>query len=364
MYNASSYIERCLSSIVCQSYDDFEVVLVDDGSNDDSFLIACGWSEKDRRIKVFQQKNQGPAIARNLALDKCTGEFYVFIDVDDFIKDTFFKNALEAINERAGLYSFSHYESVGVEPYHVIPCIDVELSNDSITTLIMDAVDKGMSLTYLWDKIYRADIIRKNNIRFPNTRRGEDFVFNMSFLQYCNDIKLVNKPYYYYKKNINSISLGFQKHYILSNTLMIDSLKNIYQQDQIPDNRFVKYAIHEEIQGRVFGTIGNYLYNKTVGITLSQKYEILKEFIWKDNKLMGLFRQHDECVVLNQRIIRFLMLYTNFYITFVYNYYIGILKKIKMTFYILLYALLHERWTGCRFSLQKGRQENSIKNAR
>ena len=98
VYNAEKYISRCVDSILSQNSVDFELLLVDDGSSDDSLKICKRYEKMDNRVRVFSQGNSGPSSARNLGLERATGEYITFVDSDDWIEGGFFQKILEVGN--------------------------------------------------------------------------------------------------------------------------------------------------------------------------------------------------------------------------------------------------------------------------
>lgn len=112
VYNVESYLSKCIDSILCQTYTDFELLLVDDGSSDASGKICDMYKENDNRIRVFHKKNEGVSKARNLALNNALGEFVIFVDSDDWIEPNTFELVLNQL-ENFDILFFDiiwHYE--------------------------------------------------------------------------------------------------------------------------------------------------------------------------------------------------------------------------------------------------------------
>ena len=135
VYNVSEYLRQCLNSVLRQTFTDFEVILVDDGSTDDSFRICQEYAAKDSRFKLFHQENGGVAKARNNCLRYMTGDFIAWVDSDDWIEDDYFERLIRT-QERTGadmvcigiktfmnneFYMGSHQDKYGAFPGHVIP---------------------------------------------------------------------------------------------------------------------------------------------------------------------------------------------------------------------------------------------------
>ena len=106
VYNTEKYLERCIDSIISQSFKDFELILINDGSKDKSLSIMKEYAKKDKRIKVFDQNNKGPAITRNFGINKSKAKYVMFIDSDDYIDDNYIQDYYNAISKRRSRYSY------------------------------------------------------------------------------------------------------------------------------------------------------------------------------------------------------------------------------------------------------------------
>ena len=209
VYNVDKYLDKCLNSIVNQIYNNLEIILVDDGSSDNSALLCDKWLTKDKRIKVIHQDNKGPSCARNTGLDNVSGDLISFIDPDDYIDVNLYNDLVKYFNEdnKLDLLSFGFYE-VTSEP-NKIDILDGYLTkNEALTHLL---TWNGKVRSFVWNKIYRYSLIK--NIRFDEELHyGEDLPFVYYSIYNCNKYLQINKPYYYYVRRNNSFTTSSYKH--------------------------------------------------------------------------------------------------------------------------------------------------------
>lgn len=213
-YNVENFVQKCTESILMQQGFDLEILMINDGSKDNTLQILENLAEKDFRIKVINQQNQGLSGARNTGIEKATGDYIMFIDADDTLEPDALKTIASFFQEE-DLFCFSYnrifgdhklprkFKMQGKFPARVIQrrivgLIDAELSDPSQTDALVTA----------WGKIYKTDIIRKNQIQFTDTKEigTEDALFNIQYLEHAQTTQILDKPMYNYVK-INADSL-------------------------------------------------------------------------------------------------------------------------------------------------------------
>lgn len=195
VYNAEKYLHRCIDSILAQTFTDFELLLIDDGSTDNSGFICDEYAQKDRRIRVFHKKNGGVSSARNLGLDNVSGEWITFVDSDDILVDS---NALTIFSSKNIDADLIVYSFLWNDDLIECPCInnikEIFFSYHSIA---------------VWGKIYKKSIIQQNHLSFnERINMGEDSLWLTEYMKHtsiylCND----NVLYRYICMNNNSQSL-------------------------------------------------------------------------------------------------------------------------------------------------------------
>lgn len=193
VYKAEKYLHRCVDSILSQTFTDFELILVNDGSPDNSGAICDEYAQKDNRVHVFHKKNGGVALARNLGLDNAKGKWITFIDADDYIEDGFLN------------FPDSTQEDLLIQNYKVIEGenYDVKFENSTIPpTQIQEFINQNIDKLWLrtpWSKFFKRGIIDKNTIRFTEgVKIGEDTIFVLDYLFHINSVHFLNSANYIY----------------------------------------------------------------------------------------------------------------------------------------------------------------------
>ncbi|MDO4198652.1 MAG: glycosyltransferase [Erysipelotrichaceae bacterium] len=229
VYNAEKHLRRCIDSILEQSFRDFEVILVDDGSADGSPSILDEYRDSDERVKVIHKENEGVSKARNTALDIAVGKWIQFADADDWLSN----NAMASFVDTADKHDC---EMVVADFYRVVNerfSKKGSIKKDGLLSKLEYAdemMDNPADFYYgvLWNKFYRKDIIDEYHLRMnDDVSWCEDFLFNLEYIYHIDSIYILKTPVYYYFKNrdsiVNNLSIG----------KVINSKINIYNYYQL-----------------------------------------------------------------------------------------------------------------------------------
>ena len=204
IYKAEKYIHRCIDSILAQSYTDFELLLVDDGSPDNCGAICDEYAARDSRVCVFHKQNGGVSSARNFGIEKSRGEWITFIDADDYVHPDFL----------ASLYA-QHDADLIVGSFEMVNSKekwDTLLDNcfyDN-TLLAENVIDFSLKIHFHtpWTKLFRREIIEENHLRFDEMMySSEDWLFVLNYLIYAQSLRTSSSPYYCYERgNVDGLS--------------------------------------------------------------------------------------------------------------------------------------------------------------
>ncbi len=229
-YNVENFVQNCTESIVMQQGFDFEILMINDGSKDNTQQVLENLAEKDFRIKVINQQNQGLSGARNTGIEKATGEYIMFVDADDWLEPNAFELISDKFNQE-DLFCFSYNR---VFENKVLPR-DLKINGNhiasSIQRRIIGLIDAELSdpsqadsLVTVWGKLYKTEIIKKNKIEFIDTKiyGNEDAFFNIQYLEYAREVKIMNFPLYNYRKN------NFVSYTSLHKPNLFGQWKNLY----------------------------------------------------------------------------------------------------------------------------------------
>ncbi len=201
VYKVEPYLRRCIDSILCQTYRNLEIILVDDGSPDNCGAICDEYALKDTRIKVIHKVNTGVSAARNTGLDNAKGKYVGFVDSDDHIVPEMYERMTMAIESNDADIVFCSYFSE-VSPVNVKSDYSVELSLP--TEEYQKRMRYGMSSVEVWSRLFRRTLFEA--IRFPEGRRYEDFIIMPALYDKANKIVgMDDRLYYYNLYNTSSI---------------------------------------------------------------------------------------------------------------------------------------------------------------
>ena len=200
VYHVEDTLNRCVESVLRQGIDDFEVILVDDGSKDRSAEMCDEWQEKDSHILVIHQQNGGLSAARNAGIERATGELITFVDSDDFLKEGTYQ-AIMPLAERHDIVEFPVSRHPSPIAYHPSPAIYTDKQFYWLET-------QAYNHTYAWNKIYKRSLF--DNVRFPVGRVFEDVATFPKLLQAARDICTTSEGLYFYTLNEKGITATAQ----------------------------------------------------------------------------------------------------------------------------------------------------------
>lgn len=248
IYNAECFLSACIESIIGQSYGDFELILVNDGSTDASLTICHQYSQRDTRIIVLDKVNGGSASAKNAGIEIAKGEFIEFVDADDVIDETYLENMVAGINDEVDLCVgnvcfVTKKEEILSERY-----VDMVAGFFSLRDFL-SFYPKYMPKAIIgapWNKLYRASIIKKQALEFDvSLKNNEDTQFNYAYLPHCRNVFVSTQPYYRY------INRGCS-----ASTRYIPNLFDIYVSTYIKAKEFLRktdtYSVNISFQNEYF----------------------------------------------------------------------------------------------------------------
>lgn len=192
VYNVENYVLKCLESIAKQSYQNIEVIVVDDGSTDNSGKICDDF--KDKRFKIFHKKNAGLSSARNFGIKKATGEILAFVDSDDSIKDDFIEKMFNALQDDI---------DIAVCGYNNERPTEETLTGKDATIRLLTKQENLDLIT--WNKLYRKRLFLDNNIWFPEGKKHEDSLTTYKLLSKSTKVRYISDSLYEYIERNDSI---------------------------------------------------------------------------------------------------------------------------------------------------------------
>lgn len=198
VYNSEKTLHRCVNSIINQTFDDWELLLVDDGSQDLSGEICEDYAKKNKKIKVFHKENGGVSSARNLGLDNASGEWVTFCDSDDFVYSNWLINYVENISDNIDLICQGfECDNKLVEGLKETKAFGLNYRGNVKEGILL--LDKISSLGYIWVKLFRHNVLKNNNLRFDlSFNYWEDQEFCFRYFCCVKNIVCTDKVGYFY----------------------------------------------------------------------------------------------------------------------------------------------------------------------
>lgn len=286
VYNAENRLRNTLESILSQSSDDYEIILINDGSKDNSRDICDEFADKYNHIRVIHQENAGPSVARNRGILEAKGKYLGFVDADDQLdKDwfSFIKNAISQYEPDLIItgYRGMYYEVNNlVTRYIKIPTENFVEGNRDIIKMIQSLINDGL-FNPLWNKVYNRKIIVDNLINLnPMYKLGEDFLFNLDYFSKTNNMYIMNKSLYCYMNNNEGLTHSFVDN-------KFDKLKGVSLEfrDFLLKNDITLVAYYERLVRNIFSSTME-LFHKSCNFNFSEKIDeinhILKDKDVKD----------------------------------------------------------------------------------
>ncbi len=207
VYNAAEYLNQCIESILAQTYEKLEIILIDDGSTDDSMKICCQYQEQDERIKIISQSNGGSVSARKAGLRAAKGSYIGFVDADDYIEPIMFERLQQKLKE----FDVDFVHSAKIENGRVECDYEEELVDFTISSKVKyfrEHVFGTRKMAYpLWSKLFKADLIKEAFLSLPNEQcYGEDLLCMCNYLSKCTKFYMLKEAYYHYRFREGTLS--------------------------------------------------------------------------------------------------------------------------------------------------------------
>ena len=201
VYKVEKYLEKCIDSILAQTFTDFELFIVDDGSPDECGRIADEYEKRDKRVHVIHKENGGAPSARNAGIEEATGEFYYFPDSDDWLEPTYIQGLVsEAEKTGAELvisgFVMEYYENNSSQSYSVsMP--EAHYGTRELVRANLHQYFNNMMMAVPWNKLYKASYINKYQLRFPNLK-WDDLHFNMDVITDIENVAISRSTGYHF----------------------------------------------------------------------------------------------------------------------------------------------------------------------
>ncbi|MBN2730383.1 MAG: glycosyltransferase [Bacteroidales bacterium] len=329
VYNAEKYLFQCIESIRCQTYNNFELLLINDGSADRSGKICDEYTQVDQRIKVIHKENGGVSSARNTGIEMAKGKYLLFIDSDDWIEPKYIE-------------SFLHSELGDDELTFIIHDILKETGNEikkncnfpnktfsKLNYSELFAELKLFRFGYPFSKLYSSRIIQQHNIRFDTKIHfSEDLLFMLEYVKYVKSIRTSSSAMYHYV-NVNSSSLARSYHSFESELACFNKAKTIFQ------DLIELYKLNKNAEKYIQISLGHFILRSTQSLyrpkhkkNHSDRIRILRSIMTSENAVY--FSQYTSfrndwiyaipCILFEKRMFQLFDIYLNTSFFIRYNF--------------------------------------------
>ena len=252
VYKVEKYLDKCVESVVNQTYKNLEIILVDDGSPDGCPAMCDEWAKKDSRIKVIHKANEGVAIARNAGMDNAQGEYITFVDSDDYIDETMYEKLLNKAKEENADMTLCKFFEVD-ENGNTRKINEVNLTKCNATNIAsfytcanyeekdnMLYTDNIMSNT--WRVLYKKNFI--GDSRWQSFRREQDFVFNLTLVEKKPKIAAIDEYLYFYVQRDGSTQHSYNKslflEFIRVSKCILEKMEPLVEKDKLCAYKFYR----------------------------------------------------------------------------------------------------------------------------
>lgn len=287
VYNSEKSLKRCVDSIINQTYRNLEILLINDGSTDGSLKICNDFAISDNRVKLVNKKNGGVSSARNIGLDIATGDYYGFVDSDDYVVSNMYEKLMDAILITGADIAECGYNRVSHEGQVIKSYPLLEDYVTGIENCLTRYLKKENTTNFMWNKVYKKSLFQ--TARFSNLRYSEDYVLNTNVHCYCKSkVTIKSCCYYYVDSQSSATNMCYSRRKL--DVLYAADEARIFIKDKFPELEF--YTNIYMLFGII--TISNQMKESKISVddcdfvNIIKKYDVVYELVKKDSLLSSI----------------------------------------------------------------------------
>ena len=248
VYKVEEYLPACLDSVLAQTFPDWEVICVNDGSPDNCGTILAEYAQKDSRIKVITQDNQGVSVARNKAMEVAQGEYISFLDSDDELAPTFLQKMYQAIMDTNSDMVWCDFQQGEVKQPWQEQNADIKVYTNAFDKFIEEKPNMG---AVIWNKLYKKELLEKFQFKTEISQGGEDILYLYQAVYYAKNITHIHNELYFYRTRPDSVMTSrLSERFVLGNIKLAKLLFEFFKDKELfPKTRKV---LNRKIAKRMF----------------------------------------------------------------------------------------------------------------
>lgn len=286
VYNTKMYLDECMESLVGQTYENIEIIVVDDGATDGSGEVADAWAQKDARVKVIHKKNGGLSAARNTGLKQMTGELVAFIDSDDYVAREYVEKLVERMEAEQADMAMCNYYRLYPDKCNVdrwMPGEDRVFTGDEYMRTFYTY---SGSYSVVWNKVYRREIF--DRCSFQEGTINEDCRITLELMKDNPKIAYTNEPLYYYRRRKSGIMGGdkeklalseldwlndhMQKHRSSQRNVWFQYAQKLYISKIVENYYLLSEETQKEVKQKLKKELKQFLKDSAFGMPVKAKY--------------------------------------------------------------------------------------------
>ncbi|NJX15155.1 glycosyltransferase family 2 protein [Tamlana crocina] len=290
VFNSQEHLEKCLSSILNQTFKDFEIIIINDGSTDNSLSICESFEKNHNNIKIYSQNNAGVSIARNNGLDKASGSYICFVDSDDWLDEKFLENFDYSIDSDLQMQGLIIWKEDG-NKFETIKFPQKCISNNIIDAI--ELAEKNNIIRGPYVKLFKSSIIKTNNLNFnPDIAYGEDMIFVFEYLMHISTISITSYAgYYYAHRNNESLTnkyIPFNMRFKFNNEIISLRDKFLQKHSNTNNQSYIDFINYSNAYSLLVLTLG--VFDKRSCFDKKERQEKLD--LIKKEKINLLYKSH------------------------------------------------------------------------
>lgn len=281
VFNSEKTIKRAIESVLKQKYKNYELLIINDGSTDNSEFIIKKYEIIDKRVKLISIKNSGVSKARNIGLKSAKGRFILFLDSDDFYDENLLQILIELYNQKINLsglmflYRINNQRKKAYRSNRKLTEVQINDDHNFIFNII-----KNESINYCWNKVFERSIIEENSLKFDtNLSLGEDLIFCLQYYTFIQKFYFLNEALYVYSKNYgkDSLTARFREERVEIRFKILNEIMSFLKIKQV-NTKKINSLVNNMLLKDIFAFFMDF-HTKKCDLTLVEKYELIEKVL-------------------------------------------------------------------------------------